>query len=116
MLAASETLSRFFTMLQPHFQQMSTSDNVLNMSPSFTLSARGLIYISCGDLNLAGQTTTPYFENLILIYVLAVKGYYRPSEFKSWVESRSLLAPEDWDEMPTRRYCDWKHHVDAAKA
>jgi hypothetical protein len=55
-----------------------------------------------------------HFKDLILIFALT-RGHYSPADFKNWVESLKILTDEDWIQMATRRYVEWKHYSDAAK-
>jgi hypothetical protein len=80
----------------------------------FTISTSGRDHISAPRRNKRGRISTSYFKDLILIYVL-VNGFYKPTNFKDYVESLNVLDQEDWKQMPTRHYVEWKHYSDAAK-
>ena len=66
------------------------------------------------DRNGKGRLSFSYFKELIVYYVQE-HGQYKPAGFKAFVETLGILSKKDWERMPTRKYAEWKHNVDAAK-
>lgn len=82
---------------------------------NYKLTSEGEEFLKNPRWNRSGKIGTPYFRKLVLIYLFIEKDRYIPKEFKTFVESLSLLDSADTDYMNTIPYSVWKHHIDAAK-
>lgn len=78
------------------------------------INSNGKIYILNPPRNKDGRIPIRYFINAIIMYIFE-REKYKPSEFKSYIDSLNILNNRDWDQMTTRHYPKWKHYIDRAK-
>ncbi len=82
--------------------------------PKYRINSNGSRYIINPTRNEDGRIPTSYFKKVIILYIIENRKY-KPSEFKSYIESLDILNDKDWEQMTTANYPKWKHYIDAAK-